>query len=111
MTTFEGTKTFNLLDFCEIDLVSELDADATAEVEVKYHYHYDAELNVITLTATLIDGEGNVIIDSMSGVPFVDENGNLDCVFDCDGEYILLSELQDVGMIENCGCLKICAKK
>lgn len=110
-TTFEGTKTFNLLDFCEIDLVSELDAEATAEIEVKYHYHYDAELNVITLTATLIDEEGNVIIDSMSGVPFVDENGNLDCVFDCDGEYILLSELQDAGMIENCGWFKKLCKK
>lgn len=111
ITTFEGTKTFNLLDFCEIDLVSELDAEATAEIEVKYHYHYDAELNVITLTATLIDEEGNVIIDSMSGVPFVDENGNLDCVFDCDGEYILLSELQDAGMIENCGWFKKLCKK
>ena len=111
VTTFEGTKTFNLLDFCEIDLVSELDAEATAEIEVKYHYHYDAELNVITLTATLIDEEGNVIIDSMSGVPFVDENGNLDCVFDCDGEYILLSELQDAGMIENCGWFKKLCKK
>ena len=111
VTTFEGTKTFNLLDFCEIDLVSELDAEATAEIEVKYHYHYDAELNVITLTATLIDEEGNVTIDTMSGVPFIDENGNLDCVFDCDGEYILLSELQDAGMIENCGWFKKLCKK
>lgn len=111
VTTFEGTKTFNLLDFCEIDLVSELDADTTAEIEVKYHYNYDAEANVITLTATLIDEDGNVIIDSMSGVPFVDENGNLDCVFDCDGDYILLSELQDAGMIENCGWFKKLCKK
>lgn len=111
VTTFEGTKTFNLLDFCDVDLVSELDADATAEIEVKYHYNYDAEANVITLTATLIDEEGNAIIDSMSGVPFVDENGNLDCVFDCDGEYILLSELQDAGMIENCGWFKKLCKK
>lgn len=111
VTTFEGSKTFNLLDFCELDLVSELDTDATAEIEVKYHYQYDSEANVITLTATLIDEDGNVIIDSMSGVPFVDENGNLDCVFDCDGEYILLSELQDAGMIENCGWFKKLCKK
>ena len=47
----------------------------------------------------------------MSGVPFVDENGNLDCVFDCDGEYILLSELQDAGMVENCGWFKNLCKK
>lgn len=32
----------------------------------------------------------------------MDENGNLDCVFDCDGEYVLLSELKSAGMIENC---------
>lgn len=111
VTTFEGSKTFNLLDFCELDLVSELDTDASAEIEVKYHYQYDSEANVITLTATLIDEDGNVIIDSMSGVPFVDENGNLDCVFDYDGEYILLSELQDAGMIENCGWFKKLCKK
>ncbi len=111
ITTFEGTKTFNLLDFCEADLVSELDADTIAEIQIKYHYDYDSEANVITLTATLLDEEGNLVIDTMSGVPFVDENGNLDCVFDCDGEYILLSELQDAGMIENCGWFKKLCKK
>ena len=111
ITTFEGTKTFNLLEFCEIDLVSELDSEVSAEVQVKYHYNYDSEANVITLTATLIDEEGNVVIDEMSGVPYVDENGNLDCVFDCDGDYILLSELQDAGMIENCGWFKKLCKK
>ena len=110
-TTFEGSKNFNLLDFCEIDLVSELDADTTCEITVKYHYNYDAETKVITLTATLIDEEGNVTIDTMSGIPFVDENGNLDCVFDCDGDFILLSELQNAGMIANCGWFrKICKK-
>ena len=111
ITTFQGTKTFNLLDFCELNLVSELDANASAEIEIKYHYQYDAELKVITLTATLIDEEGNSIIDTMSGVPFVDENGDLDCVFDCDGEYVLLSELRDAGMIENCGWFKNLCKK
>ncbi|MBQ8614994.1 MAG: hypothetical protein IJ415_00265 [Clostridia bacterium] len=111
ITTFEGTKKFNLLDFSEVDLVSESDTDVSAEIEVKYQYHYDSEANVITLTATLIDEEGNVVIDEMTGVPFVDENGDLDCVFDCDGEYILLSELQDAGMIENCGWFtKLCKK-
>lgn len=110
-TTFEGTKTFNLLDFCEIDLVSDLGTNTTAEIKVKYHYNYNAEAKLITLTATLIDEEGNVTIDTMSGVPFVGENGNLDCVFDCDGEFILLSELEDAGMIENCGWFKNLCKK
>lgn len=111
ITTFEGTKKFNLLDFAELDLVSETGIEEEVEMEVKYHYYYDSEANIITLTATIIDEEGNAIIDSMSGVPYVDENGNLDCVFDCDGELILLSELQDAGMIENCGWFKNLCKK
>lgn len=64
---------------------------------------YDYNSNVITLSAKLLDENNIEFIDSMVGVPFVDENGDLDAVFDCDGEYILLSELQSAGMIENCG--------
>ena len=42
---------------------------------------------------------------------FVGESGELDAVFDCDGDYILLSELQDAGLIENCGWFKNAFKK
>ena len=111
ITTFEGSRTFNLLDFCEVDLVSQSNSAETAEIKVKYNYNYNSEANLIVLSATLIDEEGNINIDTMSGVPYVDDNGNLDCVFDCDGEYILLSELQDAGMIENCGWFKNLCKK
>ena len=111
VTTFEGTKTFDLLNFCEVDYVSELNSDATAEIRVRYHYSYDSQANVITLTATLMDENDNLTIDSMVGVPFVDENNELDCVFDCDGEFVLLSELQNDGLIENCGWFKNLCKK
>lgn len=111
ITTFEGSKTFNLLDFYEYDLVSEFDSEQDTEIKVKYRYDYDSEAKVITLTATIYDENGNPTVDTMNGVPFVDENGNLDCVFDCDGEYILLSELQNAGMIENCGFFKNLFKK
>lgn len=111
ITTFEGSKTFNLLDFYEYDLVSEFDSEQDTEIKVKYRYDYDSEAKVITLTATIYDENGNPTVDTMNGVPFVDENGNLDCAFDCDGEYILLSELQDAGMIENCGFFKNLFKK
>lgn len=111
ITTFEGSKTFSLLDFYEYDFVSELNAEQNTEIKIKYRYDYDSEAKVITLTATVYDENGNPTVDTMVGVPFVDENGNLDCVFDCDGEYILLSELQDAGMIENCGWFKNLFKK
>jgi len=41
----------------------------------------------------------------------VDENGELDAVFDCDGDYLLLSELQDLEQIQNCGWFKKALKK
>ena len=78
VTTFEGYKTFDLLDFSEIDLVSESDIDANTKIQVKYHYNYDYTTNVNTLTATLIDEEGNTNIDTMSGVTFVNKKEKKD---------------------------------
>lgn len=110
ITNFEGVKTFNLADFIELDLVSDTNVE-DFEVKIKYRYEYDKEAKIISLSATYVDEDGMEIVDTLIGVPFVDENGNLDAVFDCDGEYMLLSELQDAGMIENCGWLKNLFKK
>lgn len=111
ITTFEGIKTFNLADYCELDLVADTETSESINLQVKYSYAYDQEANVVILTASLTGNDGEPIIDTLIGAPFVDENGNFDAVFDCDGEYILLSELQDAGMIENCGWLKNACKK
>lgn len=111
ITTFEGTKAFSLLDFYEYDLVSDFAPELeSAEIKVKYRYDYDSEAKIITLTASMYD-DNNTSTDTLIGVPFVNDKGNLDCVFDCDGEYILLSELQDAGLIENCGWFKNLCKK
>ena len=111
ITTFEGTKSFSLLDFYEYDLVSDFAPELeSAEIKVKYRYDYDSEAKIITLTASMYD-DNNTSTDTLIGVPFVNDKGNLDCVFDCDGEYILLSELQDAGLIENCGWFRNLCKK
>ncbi|MDD4001148.1 MAG: hypothetical protein PHX62_09725, partial [Bacilli bacterium] len=109
ITSFEGTKTFNLVDFEELDLVS--DSNVDTRLKVKYSYAFDSEQNIVSLSATLLNEGGTEIVDTMIGVPFVDENGNFDAVFDCDGELLLLSELREAGMIENCGWLKNLCKK
>ncbi|MDD4001146.1 MAG: hypothetical protein PHX62_09715, partial [Bacilli bacterium] len=103
ITSFEGTKTFYLADFEELDLVS--DSDVDTRFKVKYSYAFDREQNIVILSAILLNEGGTEIVDTMIGVPFVDENGNFDAVFDCDGEFLLLSELREAGMIENCGWL------
>ncbi|MDD4276146.1 MAG: hypothetical protein PHO33_04120 [Clostridia bacterium] len=108
-TSFEGTKTFNLVDFEELDLVS--DSNVDTRLKVKYSYAFDSEQNIVSLSAILLNEGGTETVDTMIGVPFVDENGNFDAVFDCDGEFLLLSELREAGMIENCGWLKNLCKK
>ena len=111
ITTFEGVKTFDLADFEELDLVAVSETGETPKLQVKYNYAYDSETNIITLTANLIGDDGEPLIDTMIGMAFVNEQGKLDAVFDCDGEYILLSELKDADMIENCGWFKNAWKK
>ena len=111
ITTFEGIKTFDLANYCELDLVADTETGESLKLQVKYSYAYDQDANVVILTAYLTGDDGEPIVDTLIGAPFVDENGNFDAVFECDGEYILLSELQDAGMIENCGWLKKAFKK
>lgn len=111
ITTFEGIKTFDLANYCELDLVADTETGESLKLQVKYSYAYDQDANVVILTAYLTGDDGELIVDTLIGAPFVDENGNFDAVFECDGEYILLSELQDAGMIENCGWLKKVFKK
>ena len=109
VTTVYATKTFNLLDFEELDLVA--NTSVNFDLKIKYTYSYDSEKKLIFLSAKLANDEGVEIIDTLVGAPFVNEEGNFDAVFDCDGELILLSELQDAGMIENCGWLRNLCKK
>jgi len=111
ITSFEGVKTFNLTEFAELDLVSDTNSCETIEMKVKYAYTYDCETNLITLTVREVSADGTEIIDTLVGVAFVDENGELDAVFDCDGDYLLLSELQDLEQIQNCGWFKKALKK
>lgn len=112
LTTFEGVKTFDLADFDELDLVADVETGETPKMQVKYNYSYDCEANMVTLTATMVGDEDEPLIDTMYGMAFVNEKGELDAVFDCDdGEYITLSELQDADMIANCGWFKKAFKK
>ncbi|MBQ7467080.1 MAG: hypothetical protein IJS74_03315 [Clostridia bacterium] len=101
LTTFEGVKTFSLSDLIDIDLVSDANIEED-EIKIKYHYSYDYETGVVTLSATSDQNEGETI-DEIVGLAFWNDNLEMDAVFEIDGEMVLLSELQDYGMIENCG--------
>lgn len=106
-TTFEGTKTFNLMDFAELDNLSDTDVVAEANIQVKYRFSYEKETNLVTLSAYTMGDDGEVLVDTLIGAAFVNENGDLDALLDCgEQDYILLSDMQNLGMIENCGWFK-----
>lgn len=101
VTTVEGIKTFKLSDFEELDLVSEANVDEET-VKIKYNYEYNNQTNEIILSVTLANEE-TTNEDQLVGYAFINNKGNIDAEFYCDGEIILLSELEEMGAIENCG--------
>lgn len=102
-TYFEGYKPLDLEAVSEIDYISDVDYEELAECTVKYNFSYDYESNIVTIAAAATLPDGSIEIDEISGVGFINDNGEIDAVMNIDGEGILLSEMRDAGMIENCG--------
>ena len=110
LTSFVGYKSLNLAELDGFDLVSDSDIENT-EVSVKYNFSYDKESNIVTLSAELQDELGEIYVDTLTGAAFINEDGEIDAVMNVDGEGILLSEMQDAGMIQNCGWFSRLIKK
>lgn len=111
LTTFEGYQTLNLNDFSELDLVADSAVNEDLDVKIKYNFSFDAETGTVTISAKTINKDGFIEVDEIQGIAFYDENGKMDALLDIDGESVLLSELQDSGMIANCGWFKRLWKK
>ena len=110
VTTFEGYQTLDASLFEDLDNVSESDIESSIGCQIKYNFTYDSEANIVTLSAIMENGE-KLEIEEIYGSAFIDENGRLDAVMDFDGEYVLLSEMQDMGLIKNCGWFSRLFKK
>jgi len=102
LTTFEGYQTLDASIFEGLDNVSASDIESSVGCQVKYNFTYDSDTNIVTLSAVMENGE-DFAIEEIYGSAFIDENGRLDAVMDFDGEFVLLSEMQNAGMIQNCG--------
>ncbi len=111
LTTFEGYQTLNLSDFGELDLVADTDLQEDLNMQVKYNFSFDAETGIVTLSAKTTNSDGVIEIDEIQGIAFYNQNGKFDAYLDVDGECVLLSEMQDAGMIANCGWFKNLWKK
>ena len=111
LTTFEGYKPLKLADFTELENLSEANLTEEAEIKVKYNFSYDYETNLVTLSAQSVSETGEIEVDEISGYAFQNSVGEMDALLEVDGEYILLSEMQDSGLIQNCGWFKRLFKK
>ena len=111
LTTFEGTKSISLKDLEEIDNLSESDVESLETLDVRYYFSYDSVQNIVSMTAETKNGENVLELETVYGAAFIDDNGDIDAVLNVDGELLLLSELSDKGMIENCGWFSKVLKK
>lgn len=91
--------------------MSESDIETCEDISVTYNFSYDSETNIVTLSATTKNGENTIEVEEIQGVAFINDKGNIDALLDIDGDYVLLSEMQDMGIIQNCGWFKKLWKK
>ena len=111
LTTFEGYKSIDTALLTEFDNLSSSDIEQVQDTYVKYNFSYDEETNIITLCAEMKNENGEIEIEEISGVGFINDKNEIDAVMNIDGESILLSEMQESGMIQNCGWFKRLIKK
>ncbi len=111
LTTFEGYKTIDASALEEFDKLSETDINQAAGTKVKYYFTYDEKTNIVTISAEMTHDNGEIEIEEISGVGFINDNNEIDAVMNIDDESILLSEMNDAGMIQNCGWFKKLIKK
>lgn len=108
--SFSGIQTISSNELEELDLVS-VTNDASDELDVKYSFEYYEETNLFLLNIKIVNVDGGEILDSVPGMPFIDENGETDIAFVLDDEVVLLSEMEENPLFENCGWFSNAWKK
>ena len=99
LTTFEGFKTIDGSALEEFDNLSESDINKTSGARVRYYFTYNEETNIVTISAEMTNENGEIEIEEISGVGFINDNDEIDAVMNIDNESILLSEMNDAGMM------------
>lgn len=111
LATFDGTKPITLNDLSYIDNVCASDFDKEDEGIVKYHFSYDKDSNIVTISAEMKNEKGEIYIDEITGIAFINSNNEIDAVMNVEGESVLLSEMNSAGLINNCGWFSRLVKK
>lgn len=106
VATFTGYQTLDASILSNIDEISQSDAEILDSCKVRYEYTYNAETNIVTLFAEMQNEYGEIIMDELYGLAFLNENGEVDAVINLeDGDNILISDLINQGALDNVGWL------
>lgn len=105
---FTGTRDLPASIFGEIDLVN--NEELANDIPITYTFDYLADTNEFYLSI-IANIDGGEIIDKWYGVPFTTEDGKTDIVFNTGDGLVCLSELEESGLINNCGWFsRLCRK-
>jgi len=100
--SFIGYDTIDKSDLLEYDLISN-ENGLCDSVEIKYLCDYDCENGIISLSVICDDDQNSIILDKIYGVIITNGEGEFDASFVIDDEIVLLSELYQLELIDNCG--------
>ncbi len=107
---FSGLINYSNDDFNEFDLIS-LTNNQKDNLSIEYSFDYEIDENLFYLNVEALNTPNGKILDRIVGVPFENEKGQIDIVFDLEGDYVYLSELTENQLLENCGWFSRVLKK
>lgn len=94
-------KTFNLSVLSEIDLVG---FDETEEqFTIRYDVQYIENDDTVFLTVTIEDEDDIPVVETIPGLVTYNSIGEPDIMFVVDGEYLWLSDLSNLGQLDEVG--------
>lgn len=108
--SFSGTINYSTDELSDIDFVSMLGIE-NDKLSIEYSFDYDVNENLFYLNVVAKNTEDGNILDRIVGVPFQNDDGEIDIVFDVEGDFICLSELTENKLLENCGWFSRILKK
>ena len=98
---FNGSQSIPITDLYELDLINSYELNK--KITTTYKCVYDYKNETVLLSVYKLENNQSSIIDQMEGELVKNKNNEFDVIFNVDGEALLLSEMSESGLINNCG--------
>lgn len=99
--SFSATKTFDMSILNEIDMVGLNETEET--FSVNYQIDYTDDESAVLLTVTIVGEQDIPVIETIPGLTTINAAGEPDVMFVVDDEYVWLSDLNQIGIVDESG--------